>query len=221
MSTTKRLSGSGNRVLRMDARARKTKRKEEILKIAANLFANKSYHDVTMDEIVQKAGIAKGTIYLYFKSKEKLYLEILENSYHVIEAILEKEIARNDKTPEKLRKILLLIFDFYLKNINILRILTRDETHLIKEHYDFTEHWRLRRINLYKKILEKGEKEGSFKVVNINLTSLIIFGLVRSVMFYYEPDKSSEHLAGEVYSVITKGILETAPKESGKYKIAN
>ncbi len=219
MSTTNKIIGK--RVLRMDVRARKTKRKVEILRIAANLFAEKSYHDVTMDEIAQKAGIAKGTIYLYFKSKEKLYLEILEDSYQVIEAILEKEIARNDETPEKLRKILLIIFDFYLKNIDILRILTRDETHLIKEHYDFTEHWRLRRINLYKKILEKGEKEGSFRVVNINLTSLIIFGLVRSVMFYYEPDKSSEHLAGEVYSVITKGILETAPKESGKYKIAN
>lgn len=219
MSTTNKIIGK--RVLRMDVRARKTKRKVEILRIAANLFAEKSYHDVTMDEIAQKAGIAKGTIYLYFKSKEKLYLEILEDSYQVIEAILEKEIARNDETPEKLRKILLLIFDFYLKNIDILKILTRDETHLIKEHYDFTEHWRLRRINLYKKILEKGEKEGSFRVVNINLTSLIIFGLVRSVMFYYEPDKSSEHLAGEVYSVITKGILETAPKESGKYKIAN
>ena len=186
---------------------RKTGRKEEIIKAAANLFSQKSYHDVTMDDIAEKVGVAKGTIYLYFDSKEKLYLEILEETYEEIESILEKETAKSDSAPEKLKKVLGLIFKFYLQNLDVLRILSRDETHLIREHYEFTEHWRLRRIKLYQKILEKGINEGSFRPSNTELTSLIIFGLVRSVMFYYKSEKSAKSIAEEVFSMISEGIL--------------
>ena len=182
-------------------------RKEDIIKIASKLFAKKSYHDVKMDEIADELGIAKGTIYLYFKSKEKLYLEILEESYESIEALLEKEIANDEPAPIKLRKTLTIIFSFYRRNLDVLKILSRDETHLIKEHYEFTEHWRLRRIKLYEKILHKGVSKGSFVVQNPILTSLIIFGLVRSVMFFYSSEKTSSEIAEEVYDVIANGIL--------------
>jgi len=43
-------------------RVRKTGRKEEIIEAAAKLFSQKSYHDVTMDDIAEKVGVAKGTI---------------------------------------------------------------------------------------------------------------------------------------------------------------
>jgi len=186
---------------------RKSGRKGEIIQAAAKLFSNKSYHDVTMDQIAQEVGVAKGTIYLYFDSKEKLYLEILEDTYEEIESILEKEIAKGDPAPQKLKKILRLIFQFYIQNMDVLRILSRDETHLIREHYEFTEHWRLRRIKLYQKILEKGISEGSFRPANTELTALIIFGLVRSVMFFYHTDKSAGEIAEEVFSMISEGIL--------------
>lgn len=185
---------------------KKLNKKEDIIKAAAKLFSEKSFHDVKMDEIAEKLGIAKGTIYLYFKSKEKLYLEILEESYEDIEALLESEIAVDEPSSEKLKKVLGIIFNFYRRNLDVLKILSRDETHLIKEHFEFTEHWRLRRLKLYEKILEKGIKEGSFKVQNPKLTALIIFGLVRSVMFFYSTEKSTIDIADEVYNVITKGI---------------
>ena len=188
-------------------RHRKKGRKEEIINVAANLFSQKSYHDVTMDQIAEQVGVAKGTIYLYFDSKENLYLEILEDTYEEIESILEKEIAKDDSAPKKLKKMLRLIFTFYLQHIDVLRILSRDETHLIREHFEFTEHWRLRRIKLYQKILEKGIKEGSFRPANTKLTALIIFGLVRSVMFFYQTDKNAGEIAEEVYSMISDGIL--------------
>jgi AcrR family transcriptional regulator len=186
----------------------KPTRKEEIIRVAANLFSQKSYHDVTMDQIAEKVGVAKGTIYLYFESKENLYLEILEETYEEIESILEKEIAKKDPAPQKLKKMLMLIFKFYLENLDVLRILSRDETHLIREHYEFTEHWRVKGVRFYQKILEKGINEGSFRPVNTELTALIIFGLVRSVMFFYHTDKSAGEIAEEVFSMISEGILD-------------
>lgn len=186
---------------------RNSNRKEDIIKIAAKLFSEKSFHDVKMDEIAEELGIAKGTIYLYFKSKEQLYLKILEDSHESIESILEREIANDDPSPIKLKKVLSIIFSFYRRNLDVLKILSRDETHLIKEHFQFTELWRKRRLKLYEKILEKGIKEGSFSIQNTTLTALIIFGLVRSVVFFYTTEKDSSIIAEEVYNVISKGIL--------------
>ena len=190
-------------------RIRRKSRKEEIIKAASNLFSQKSYHDVTMDQIAEKVGVAKGTIYLYFESKENLYLGILEHTFETIESILEKEIAKEDPAPQKLKKILRLIFQFYFQNMDVLRILTRDETRLIREHFEFTERWRHRRIKLYRKILEKGIKEGSFRSANTELMALIIFGLVGSVMFFYPTDKTAGEIAEEVFSMISEGIMTT------------
>ena len=190
-------------------RIRRKSRKEEIIKAASNLFSQKSYHDVTMDQIAGEVGVAKGTIYLYFKSKENLYLGILEHTFEAIESILEKEIAKEDPAPLKLKKILRLIFQFYFQNMDVLRILTRDETRLIREHFEFTEHWRHRRIKLYRKVLEKGIKEGLFRSANTELMALIIFGLVGSVMFFYPTDKTAGEIAEEVFSMISEGIMTT------------
>jgi len=194
-------------------RGKAKSRKEEIMKAAVNLFSQKSYHDVTMDQLAEEVGVAKGTIYLYFESKENLYLEILEHTYETIESILEKEIAKDDPAPKKLKKALRLIFQFYFQNMDVLRILTRDETRLIREHFEFTERWRHRRIKLYRKILEKGIKEGSFRPANTELMALIIFGLVGSVMFFYPTDKTAGEIAEEVFSMISEGIM-TSQHES-------
>ena len=190
-------------------RIRRKSRKEEIIKAASNLFSQKSYHDVTMDQIAGEVGVAKGTIYLYFESKENLYLGILEHTFETIESILEREIAKEDPAPQKLKKILRLIFQFYFQNMDVLRILTRDETRLIREHFEFTERWRHRRIKLYRKVLEKGIKEGSFRSANTELMALIIFGLVGSVMFFYPTDKTAGEIAEEVFSMISEGIMTT------------
>ena len=182
-------------------------KKNNIIKIAANLFSQKSFHDVTMDEIAEKVGVAKGTIYLYFSSKDNLYLEILEHTFGSIEALLEKEVNKASSAPEKLKKVLAIIIKFYRENIDVLKILSRDETHLIQEHHDLTEKWRLSRIELYEKIIEKGIKEGSFKTTNTELGALVLYGAVGAVMVFYDLEKSPEAIAEELYSEIASGFF--------------
>ncbi|MEE9193262.1 MAG: TetR/AcrR family transcriptional regulator [Thermodesulfobacteriota bacterium] len=182
-------------------------KKNNIIKIAANLFSQKSFHDVTMDEIAEKVGVAKGTIYLYFSSKDNLLFEILEHTFGSIEALLEKEVNTASLAPEKLKNVLAIIIKFYRGNIDVLKILSRNETHLIQEHHDLTEKWRLRRIELYEKIIEKGIKEGSFKTRNTELAALILYGAVGAVMVFYDLDKSPEAIAEELYSEIASGFF--------------
>jgi TetR/AcrR family transcriptional regulator, transcriptional repressor for nem operon len=52
--------------------------KEHIIITASRLFLQKSYKEVTMKEIVEETGLSKGAFYHYFKSKEQLFLEVLD-----------------------------------------------------------------------------------------------------------------------------------------------
>jgi AcrR family transcriptional regulator len=52
--------------------------KEHIITVASLLFLQKSYKEVTMQEIVKNTGLSKGAFYHYFKSKEQLFLEVLD-----------------------------------------------------------------------------------------------------------------------------------------------
>jgi len=180
----------------------RVKRKQHIIKVAANLFSKKSFHDVTVDEIAEKAGVAKGTIYLYFPSKEKLYLGILEETFDSIESLLEQEVEKTDTAPEKLRNVLKIVFRFYRRNLDVLKMFSRDETHLIEDHQKLTENWRKRRVKLYEKIIEKGINEGSFSTTNTKLAALMLYGSVGAVMVFYGLDKDPDEVADEVFSEI-------------------
>ncbi|NJE06313.1 TetR/AcrR family transcriptional regulator [Thermococcus sp. M36] len=67
--------------------------RERILKASEKLFAEKGYDETTVDEIVEKAGVAKGTFYNYFRSKEELIKIVALESlpYSAIREELEKE----------------------------------------------------------------------------------------------------------------------------------
>ena len=201
-----RVIGIRNKTRRNISSTRLSK-KNNIIRVAAKLFSDKSFHDVTMDEIAEQVGVAKGTLYLYFSSKENLYLEILEHTFDSIESLLETEVAKSDSAPEKLKKVLSIIINFYRKNIDVLKILSRDETHLIREHHELTERWRQRRINLYEKIIKKGITEGSFKTTNTELAAFILYGSVGAVMVFYDLEKSPEVIAEEMYSEIASGLF--------------
>ncbi len=55
-----------------------SERELQILEVAKVVFAEQGFHKATVDEIASRAGVAKGTVYLYFKSKDELFLKTLE-----------------------------------------------------------------------------------------------------------------------------------------------
>ena len=54
------------------------KRKQELLKIAYDMFLSQGYENTSVDEIIARAKIAKGTYYYYFPSKEKMLEDVIE-----------------------------------------------------------------------------------------------------------------------------------------------
>ncbi|MXW22501.1 MAG: TetR/AcrR family transcriptional regulator [Candidatus Dadabacteria bacterium] len=187
--------------------SRKFRRRGEILRTATDLFSEKGYHELTMEEIAEEIGVSKGTIYNYFSSKENLYLEILKESFEAIETLLQKEIENSDPAPAKLRKLLATIFTFYRRNLKVLRILSRDETHLLKEHFELTEKWRMSRVRLYERIIEKGIDEGSFVRQNPRLRALMLYGAVGAVMVHHDFSMDAGEVADAVFSQLASGLL--------------
>ena len=69
--------------------------KEHLLKISFLLFLQKNFKDVTMNEIVEKTGMSKGAFYHYFKSKEELFEEII-NEYYLNEWVINYDKLNKD-----------------------------------------------------------------------------------------------------------------------------
>ncbi len=59
-------------------RVDKEEKRKEILKAALVVFSQKGFHKTSMNDIAQKAEIGKGTLYDYFKSKDELFLSLLD-----------------------------------------------------------------------------------------------------------------------------------------------
>lgn len=77
-------------------------RKKELIKIAYDLFITKGYENTSVDEIIARAGIAKGTYYYHFESKEQLLEEVVNR---MIDASVERAkqiLQSNLKLEEKL-----------------------------------------------------------------------------------------------------------------------
>jgi AcrR family transcriptional regulator len=100
-------------------------RKQRIIDNASDLFAAKGYHGTTIDEIVQATGIAKGTFYIYFDSKEELLLEVIkrliDTTFQKIDRMLQKEKEKDVVTSIELKGQGFL--ELYLEKSEILYML--------------------------------------------------------------------------------------------------
>src|SRR5207248_3973363 len=81
-----------------------------ILQVAEEVLIEKGYHETSMDEIAARVGIAKGTVYLHFPSKEDLVVAIfardMQQFLQAVEAAIENAAASELTTRAKLEAVL-------------------------------------------------------------------------------------------------------------------
>jgi TetR/AcrR family fatty acid metabolism transcriptional regulator len=108
-------------------RTKEGNKEQAIIEAAIKVFAETGYHESKISKIAEVAGIATGSIYLYFKNKE----EILHKIFFFVWANLSKELSiiqkRDDLTPvEKLESMLDLIFDLFTENPHLAIVFCRE-----------------------------------------------------------------------------------------------
>ena len=78
------------------------KRKKELLKIAYDMFLTQGYENTSVDEIIEKAQIAKGTYYYYFKSKEQMLEEVIDMMIDSESEMAKQIIGMDISAPQKI-----------------------------------------------------------------------------------------------------------------------
>lgn len=83
----------------------KQQRKEEIIQAAEQVFFSRGFDQSTMDDIAEKAELSKGTLYLYFKSKEDLHIAVARKAIALLRSITQKATDAGGNAVEKLQRI--------------------------------------------------------------------------------------------------------------------
>src|SRR5215510_15242012 len=87
-----------------------------ILESAMRVFASKGYYGAKVSDVAEDAGVADGTIYLYFKSKDDLLISLFEAQMERVHAALAGATAGAADAPEKLRRFIRAYMDLTAEN---------------------------------------------------------------------------------------------------------
>lgn len=100
----------------------KEQRREEILNAAQAVFFEKGLANATMDEIAEKAELSKGTLYLYYASKEDLYLAVMVRGFDVLHEMCLKTVETSPSPAEAVWNLGKTYFEFYEQHLNFFRM---------------------------------------------------------------------------------------------------
>lgn len=92
----------------------KAERRRELLRAARDVFASKGYHDAKVDDIVARAGVAKGTFYLYFSDKRSVFAELVDGLFGRIGgAILRVDVSTDiqEQIKHNIRAVVAVLLD--------------------------------------------------------------------------------------------------------------
>ncbi|GAC1375061.1 MAG: hypothetical protein NVS2B12_18200 [Ktedonobacteraceae bacterium] len=188
-------------------------RLELILQAAEQVFAEKGYHDTSMDEIAARVGIGTATIYSHFAGKEDLMVAaILDNSFHKIVEGVRSICAAGDSATARLTRIFhfLVSSDFFLRRAEIAYAMG-DSPEAQKARFSrqdaILESSRVFSSELAA-LIEQGKATGEFQRRIATSTMLKAFiGLVRAQSVKDQLLCSDDNSVDELLQVYLQGIL--------------
>jgi AcrR family transcriptional regulator len=198
-------------------------RTREILAAARSLMEQKGVDALTMDEIAQAARVAKGTIYLYFQSKDELIQALLSQVGEAMVLDLEAILNKPDSPPEKLRQVATLLLNYVDQESALFPVYLRELVRS-KSGRETTlsslQELEERIVALITQIFAEGISAKQFIPADPRLMTFMLKGLGRAVGYYQmtrdQKDTIQEALP-VVLTLLFSGIVlvpETAPEES-------
>src|SRR5437773_11873021 len=93
-----------------------------ILEAARKVFAKKGFSNATVDDIAAAAGVAKGTVYLYYESKREVYFAALKFGIEQMYSVLQEELKKASTPGEKLRTLIGVKLAYFDENRDFFKI---------------------------------------------------------------------------------------------------
>src|SRR3954467_1310377 len=159
--------------------ARGTTKRERILRAAIEVFALNGYFNAKGSEIAKAAGVADGTIYLYFDGKEDLLITIFREHTRNYLRALEQLLANINRAEERLR----IAVRHHLETLGrdrALAVVSQVELrHSLKFMSVFSQEEVADYLNMLRSIVEDGQAEGVFRrTLHPQLVAKAIFGVL-------------------------------------------
>jgi AcrR family transcriptional regulator len=168
------------------SRAQKARefRRAAVMDVARTIFSNQGYHATSIDDIIEGAGIARGTFYLYFESKRAIFDELLDDLFAKLQAVVHRiELGPASAPPlDQMREIVNDVLETLQQNRELARILLREavgiDADFDRKLSDF--YGRLR--GLIESAVKNGQAMGLVRPCDPQVVAHCILGLVKEVV---------------------------------------
>ena len=193
-------------------------RTREILAAARQLLEQRGPEAMTMEEIAAAAGVAKGTLYLYFQSKDDLILALINQVGENILRDVEASLQAPGTPPEKLMRMVSVLLEYLHRERLLFPIYARE---LLRGERQPREGFRRRYqeleekfVTLVTRLFAEGIAAGQFIPANPRLLTFLIRGLVRATGYYQkaegQADAAKEALP-VILTLLSSGLIREQP----------
>jgi TetR/AcrR family transcriptional regulator, fatty acid metabolism regulator protein len=164
------------------ARSKPGDKRERILLAAVKVFAKNGFYATRVSEVAKAAGVADGTIYLYFRSKDEILLSLFEDRVEKLLSYMKSELAKLPDAPSKFRRVIELqlgLLEGERELAEVITVILRQSTKLLKEFAapKFTSY-----LDAIAKVVAEGQANGDFrKDVSPHLVARATFGALDGI----------------------------------------
>jgi AcrR family transcriptional regulator len=192
----------------MPARADRTR--DRIFAAAAELIGERGFHGTTVDDIVARAGVAKGTIYYHFKSKEALFDGLLTEHFGHLSDAFSAAVDAASGPADALRALVLTELDYIHANQAASKVLMSEVWRSDRAWCDTLRPLRDRYVAVLRTVLEDGVAADAFRPdLDTNLAASALFGMTATVALdwlVFDPERQIDQVASEVTSLVMRSV---------------
>jgi TetR/AcrR family transcriptional regulator, fatty acid metabolism regulator protein len=138
-------------------------KRERILEAAMRVFASKGFYGAKVSDVAEEAGVADGTIYLYFKSKDNLLISLFEEQMARVNVELPRAMEGAVGAVEKVRRFIRAYMDLVERNRHAAEVITIE----LRQSAKFMKEYKNPRFAEFLKILagviDEGQREGTLR----------------------------------------------------------
>ncbi len=163
------------------AAARRSTR-ERILEAALDVFSEKGFHVATVDEIAERAGLGKGTVYRHFANKEALFNELVQLRLGELERDASTVLDGQDDVLTMITKYLRIYFAFFDRNQRLYRLVVQEGLDVGRQVQDLYVKTVMRRIPVLKRKIYAASQQGRLKDVDFPTVFYGVMGFVHGVI---------------------------------------
>ena len=186
-------------------------KRERILQAAVKVFAQSGFHATRVSEVAKAAGVADGTIYLYFDSKESLLVSLFEDRVEKLLTFMREELPKKPDAPARLRAVIdmqLGLLEGERDLAEVITVILRQSTRLMKEFAAprFTEY-----LDAIAKIVAEGQAAGAFRQdVSPHIAARAVFGALDGIALTWALGRAEagalNRAAGQLADVFLRGL---------------